>query len=98
MACYWPFCPPLHDVAAVSIEADVESVLIYSYILFATIPAFNQVYHIVGLGSGCGLDPEGLSGGYGPDGDALLDVFASETELGVTTAGSTDEPPCGTSC
>ena len=34
---------PLHDVAAVSIEADVESVLSFSHILFAAIPAFDQI-------------------------------------------------------
>ena len=95
MACHWLFCPSLHDVAAVSIEANVKSVLSFSHILFATITAFDQVYHIARLAGGCGSDPEGSSGGCAPDGDGRLDVSAGETAPGVTAAGSTGWFNCG---
>ena len=95
MACYWLFCLPLHDVTVVSIEADVKSVLRFSHILLAALPAFNQVYHTAGLAGGCGSDPEDSPGGGAVSDGAGLNVIASETAPGATAAGSMRWFKCG---
>ena len=43
MSSYWFLGPPVQDVVAVSIQADVERVLRLAHILFVALPAFNKV-------------------------------------------------------
>ena len=59
MASYWFLCPPVCDVVAMSIEADVEGVLCLPNVLLSALPAFDQVDHVPCLSGGCSMYVEG---------------------------------------
>ena len=88
MGCHWFLRPPVHDIIAVSIQADVQWVLHLSHVLLMALPAINHVHGVLHLAGGCSSYVEGSSGGYAHEGGASPDVAASETASGSTAAGS----------
>ena len=73
MASYWFLCPPVFDVIAMSIEADVEGVLCLPNVLLMALPAFDQVDHVPYLAGCCITYVEGLFGGSNSEVGANLD-------------------------
>ena len=83
------YCPPVCDVIAMSVEADVEGVLCLPNILLLVLPAFDQVDHVPCLAGGCSTYVEGLFRGRTSKSGARLDMAADEAASGATGATST---------
>ena len=60
---YWLLSSLVLDVTAVSIEADMEGVLCFSYMLLLASPALDEVDDIARLAGGCSSYVEGLASG-----------------------------------
>ena len=91
MASYWFLCPPVCDVVAMTVEADVEGFLCLSNILLTALPAFDQVDHVPCLAGGCStyMYVEGLFPGRTSEVGARLDMAAGEAASGTTRVAST---------
>ena len=89
MASYWFLCPPVCDVVAMSVEADVDGVLCFSNVLLSALPAFDQVDHVPCLTGGCSTYVEGLFRGRTLEVGARLDMAAGEAVSGATRVAST---------
>lgn len=88
MCCYWLLHPPMQDVAAVSVEADVEGVLCLPHVLLLALPALNEVDYILCLAGGHGTYVKEAAVGCAVDSGAFLDVVAGAASSAVTAPAS----------
>ena len=89
MTSYWFLCPPVCDVVAMSVEADVEGFFFVANVLLLALPAFDQVDHIRCLAGGCSTYIEGLFRGRTSKVGARLYMAAGEAASGATRVAST---------
>ena len=81
MGLYWLLYPPVCNVVAMAIKADMKGILCFSHILLSALLPLDQVDQILGLASGCSSYMEDLSSGCTTDGGTRMDVVLGETAL-----------------